>query len=138
MTFVRNTNLMRFTNGVYFYNLFWVQDNNGFPPGVGDRISYVLSVLKSHPLDMNHISDAVILLIVAETYRGLGFCDEQAVSSILNRDDFMQEANAKFDTQLQRDTTFTRCGFVRPDYGAPAHDDWEHSGCSVSIIKNGW
>ena len=100
MTFVRNTNLMRFTNGVYFYNLFWVQDNNGFPPGVGEHIKYVLNVLRSHPLDMNSISDAVILLIVVETYRGLGFCDEKAVSSIVNRDDFMQEVNAKLYTQL--------------------------------------
>ena len=126
MTFDRKTHLMRFTNGVYFYHEFWVQDNNGFPPGVGDRISYVLSVLKSHPLNMNHISGALILLIVAETYRGLGFCDEQAVGSILKSDDFMEEANAKFDTQLHRSTTFARCGFDCPVDGAHAHDHWEH------------
>ena len=127
MTFDRKSQLYRFSNSVHFHLEYWVQDNKGFPLGVGNRISFVLSFLKSHLRDLNHISDAVILLIVAETYRRADFCDEQVLSSILDCDGFMQRANDKIDTQLRRDTTFTRCGFSCPFHSAPAHDHWEYS-----------
>ena len=126
MTFDRMTKLLRFTNGVCYYHEFRVEPNFGFPPGIGNRIDFVLSILKLQQRDMNFISDAVILLMVAQTYRGTGHCDHQAVDSMLKSNRFMKGANAKFDTQLRSSTTFARCGFDCPVDGAHAHDHWEH------------
>ena len=88
MTFGRKSKLYRFSNSD-IHPEYWVQDDKEFPLGIGNRIYFALSFLKSHVRDLNHISDAVILLMVAETYRRAGVCNEQVFSSILDCDEFI-------------------------------------------------
>lgn len=130
MTFSRDdVTLTRFANTVRFFYLYCVHAVCAFPTGIGNALRWfsTFSGLNLNPC----LSDTLILLIVAETYRRRLFngsfssCQE-IVRSIVNSDDFMRNATVSRYSQLHQSLTFYYCGFVRPASDAPAYVHWEY------------